>query len=71
MSLAQGDIIGQKISDGSDPLGCWVYTKYTSKGNRIATVVAAYQPCKPSKDLFHANLLQHEYYVSQLGPFLT
>eukprot|EP00957_Ditylum_brightwellii_P064981 4929347-Ditylum_brightwellii.AAC.1 len=49
MSLAQGDIIGRKISDGSDPLGCWVYTKYAAKGNRIVTFIAVYWPCKPSK----------------------
>eukprot|EP00957_Ditylum_brightwellii_P053878 4081570-Ditylum_brightwellii.AAC.1 len=31
MSIAQGDIIGRKILDGSDPLGQWVYTKYATK----------------------------------------
>eukprot|EP00957_Ditylum_brightwellii_P077472 5886871-Ditylum_brightwellii.AAC.1 len=49
MSLAQGNIIGWKIMDGSDPLGQWVYTKYATKGEKIVTVVAAYQPCKSSK----------------------
>eukprot|EP00957_Ditylum_brightwellii_P204024 15337256-Ditylum_brightwellii.AAC.1 len=49
MSIAQGDIIGQKIMDRSIPLGQWVYTKYATKGDKIVTVVAMYQPCKASK----------------------
>eukprot|EP00957_Ditylum_brightwellii_P142641 10868157-Ditylum_brightwellii.AAC.1 len=49
MNIAQGDIISRKILDRSDPLGQGVYTKYATKGNKIATVVAAYQPCKASK----------------------
>eukprot|EP00957_Ditylum_brightwellii_P012881 973182-Ditylum_brightwellii.AAC.1 len=49
MSTTQRDIIGQKSMDGSDPPGQWVYTKYTTKEDKIVTIVAAYQPCKASK----------------------
>ena len=49
MSIAQGGIIGQKFMDGSNLLGQCVYTKYATKGDKIVTVVAAYQPCKASK----------------------
>eukprot|EP00957_Ditylum_brightwellii_P101426 7729444-Ditylum_brightwellii.AAC.1 len=49
MSIAQGDVLGQKIMDGSDLLRQWVYMKYATKGDKIVTVVAAYQPCKAHK----------------------
>eukprot|EP00957_Ditylum_brightwellii_P207564 15353533-Ditylum_brightwellii.AAC.2 len=33
----------------SDPLGQWVCRKYATKGDKIVTVIVAYQPYKASK----------------------
>eukprot|EP00957_Ditylum_brightwellii_P158962 12099155-Ditylum_brightwellii.AAC.1 len=47
--ICQGDFLTQKITEGKDYMGRWVYSKLAASDNRVITVVTAYQPCKPSK----------------------
>ena len=49
LSICQGDFLTQKITEGKDHMGRWVYSKFAASNNRVITVITAYQPCKPSK----------------------
>eukprot|EP00957_Ditylum_brightwellii_P164601 12532637-Ditylum_brightwellii.AAC.1 len=49
LSICQGDFLTQKITEGKDYMGCWVYSKFVASNNGVITVVTAYQPYKPSK----------------------
>eukprot|EP00957_Ditylum_brightwellii_P167670 12764411-Ditylum_brightwellii.AAC.1 len=49
LNICQGNFLTQKIIEGKDHMGCWVYSEFAASDNRVIAVVTAYQPCKPSK----------------------
>eukprot|EP00957_Ditylum_brightwellii_P190944 14539289-Ditylum_brightwellii.AAC.1 len=46
MCLAQGNIHSRKVDQGCNHYGRWSYMKFSAAGNKIITIITAYQPLK-------------------------
>ena len=44
LSVTTGRLTGRILESGSDPMGRWVYTKFSASGANVVTVIGIYQP---------------------------